>query len=50
VRLRLAAPGVWLAKAVHMVPLPPGEDAQWESTWASLTFELGPPRASPTAQ
>jgi uncharacterized GH25 family protein len=50
VRLRLAAPGVWLAKAVHMVPLPPGEDAQWESTWASLTFELGLPGASPTAQ
>ncbi|MEW6268159.1 MAG: DUF4198 domain-containing protein [Thermodesulfobacteriota bacterium] len=41
VRLRLDAAGAWLAKAVHMVALPPGEDAEWESTWASLTFALG---------
>lgn len=40
VRLRLATAGEWLVKAVHMVALPPGEDAEWESTWASLTFEL----------
>jgi len=42
VRLRLAAPGDWLLKAVHMIALPPGEDAQWESFWASLTFTLAP--------
>ena len=30
----------WLVKAVHMVPLPPGQDADWESFWASLTFEI----------
>jgi len=40
VRLRLAQAGEWLVKAVHMVELPPGEDAGWESTWASLTFDL----------
>ena len=41
VKLRLASPGIWLAKAVHMIPLPAGEDAQFESFWASLTFALG---------
>ena len=35
-----AVDGVWLVKAVHMVPLPKGQDADWESFWASLTFEL----------
>lgn len=43
VRLPLATPGVWMAKAVHMVRLT-GADAQreaadWQSYWASLTFE-----------
>jgi hypothetical protein len=27
-------------KAVHVVPAPAGATAQWESFWASLTFEL----------
>jgi len=45
VRLRLAAAGDWLIKAVHMIALPPGEDADWESFWASLTFSL--PAARP---
>ena len=40
--LRLAAPGFWLVKAVHMPPAPAGVDADWESLWASLTFENGP--------
>lgn len=40
VRLRLARPGPWLVKAVHMVPAPPDTGADWESLWASLTFEL----------
>jgi len=31
---------VWLVKAVHMIPLPKDGDADWESFWASLTFEL----------
>jgi hypothetical protein len=38
VTLRLDA-GVWLVKAVHMVPAPAGSGADWESIWASLTFK-----------
>jgi ABC-type Co2+ transport system, periplasmic component len=38
---RLEVPGAWLVKAVHMVPAPDGLDADWESLWASLTFEAG---------
>lgn len=41
-RVRLAAPGVWLVKAVHMESLPPGGSDQYESYWASLTFEVRP--------
>lgn len=40
VRLRLDRPGVWLVKAVHMVPAPKKTGADWESFWASLTFEV----------
>jgi len=40
VRLRLRAGGMWLVKAVHMVPAPAGSNADWASFWASLTFEL----------
>jgi len=40
VSLRLARKGVWLIKAVHMVPAPTETGADWESLWASLTFEL----------
>jgi uncharacterized GH25 family protein len=40
VRLRLPQGGLWLIKAVHMIPAPAGADAQWASYWASLTFEL----------
>lgn len=40
-RVALAlTPGVWLVKAVHMIPAPAGVAAEWESLWASLTFEL----------
>jgi uncharacterized GH25 family protein len=38
--LDLAAGRTWLVKAVHMVPAPAGTDADWESLWASLTFEI----------
>jgi uncharacterized GH25 family protein len=31
--------GMWMIKAVHMVPAPAGSGADWESIWASLTFE-----------
>lgn len=40
VALRLAEPGMWLVKAVHMIAAPAGSDAQWASFWASLTFQL----------
>ena len=40
VSLRLAREGVWLIKAVHMIPAAAASGAQWESLWASLTFEL----------
>jgi uncharacterized GH25 family protein len=36
----LAPGGVWLVKAVHMVPAPPSSAADWESLWASLTFQI----------
>ncbi|HEV2844825.1 MAG TPA: DUF4198 domain-containing protein [Thermoanaerobaculia bacterium] len=39
VRLRLASAGPWLIKSVHMVPAPKDSGADWESFWASLTFE-----------
>lgn len=38
VRLRLRAGGMWMVKAVHMVPAPAGSGAEWMSYWASLTF------------
>jgi uncharacterized GH25 family protein len=40
-RLHLAQGGMWLIKAVHMVPAPAGLDADWASYWASVTFALG---------
>ena len=39
VHLRLDRAGVWLVKSVHMRPVPPGSGADWESLWASLTFQ-----------
>jgi uncharacterized GH25 family protein len=43
VRFRLDPGRMWLVKAVHMVPAPAGGEADWQSFWASLTFE---PRAA----
>lgn len=40
VTLRLPKEGVWLVKAVHMVPVVGNPAADWQSTWASLTFEI----------
>lgn len=42
VSLQLPRPGVWLITSVHMVPAARGVNADWESIWASLTFELPP--------
>jgi uncharacterized GH25 family protein len=46
VALRLPAGGFWLVRALHMIAAPAGANADWESFWASLTFELP---ASPAA-
>jgi uncharacterized GH25 family protein len=40
VRFKVRPGGMWLIKAVHMVPSPAGARAEWTSFWASLTFEL----------
>ncbi|MFQ5527234.1 MAG: DUF4198 domain-containing protein [Thermoanaerobaculia bacterium] len=43
VEIPLAGDGPWLVKAVHMVRTPTDTTgADWESFWASLTFETGP--------
>lgn len=48
VRLQLDRPGRWLVKAVHMIELPDSSPiADWESFWASLTFQLSAPAAQP---
>ncbi len=39
VALLLDRPGAWLLSSVHMVRASRWEDAEWESYWASLTFE-----------
>jgi len=38
--LRLPEGGFWLIEAVHMIPAPPETAVDWESLWASLTFDL----------
>lgn len=37
--IELNQPGVWLLNAVHMIPTGILSSADWESYWASLTFE-----------
>lgn len=44
--LKLLHPGAWLVKSVHMIEATDG-GADWESLWASLTFEV--PGAEPVA-
>ncbi|HSS52126.1 MAG TPA: DUF4198 domain-containing protein [Thermoanaerobaculia bacterium] len=40
VALKIDRPGTWLVKSVHMIPAARGSGADWESFWASLTFEV----------
>lgn len=40
VMFQLPEPGMWLIKAVHMTAAAPGAASQWDSYWASLTFDL----------
>jgi len=44
VRFPLKHNGVWMVKAVHMVPAAADTGADWASYWASLTFELNAAR------
>jgi uncharacterized GH25 family protein len=37
--LDLPKPGVWLIKSVYMTAAPKGSGVDWESLWASITFE-----------
>jgi uncharacterized GH25 family protein len=45
VSLRLDGAGFWLVKAVHMEAAPPDAGVDWESWWASMTFDLQGKRA-----
>lgn len=40
VTLKLADPGFWLINAVYMDRAPATSDTDWQSWWASLTFDL----------
>jgi uncharacterized GH25 family protein len=40
VTLPIGHSGFWLVKAVHMEAAAPGTGVDWESWWASLTFDL----------
>ncbi|MEO6326170.1 MAG: DUF4198 domain-containing protein [Thermoanaerobaculia bacterium] len=46
VTVPLERAGFWLVKAVLMEPAPAGSGVDWESWWASLTFELAPSLAA----
>ena len=50
VGFRLPQDGIWLVKAVHMVPAPAGSNADWASFWASLTFQIKTPPAGVAAK
>ena len=41
---KLPVGGMWMIHAVHMTRLPEEAEADWESIWTSLTFEIGKPR------
>jgi len=41
VSLKVSDTGVGLVTAVHMIRAPDGSNADWESLWASLSFEIG---------
>lgn len=42
-RLVLASSGMWLLHTVHMARAAEDAPVDWESSWASLTFAIGPP-------
>ncbi len=48
ISLPLPCPGIWLIKSVHMVRASFFSSEDWDSYWASLTFESPSPDAEPT--
>src|ERR1035437_1713304 len=42
VAVPISAGGAWLGRGAHMIRLDRDPDADWESYWASLTFEAAP--------
>lgn len=40
VKLTLDREGVWMVKCTHMVPAPAETGMDWESVWASVTFDV----------
>jgi len=47
ITLPLPRPGVWLIKSVHMVRASFFASEDWDSFWASLTFEIPVPKPEP---
>ena len=47
ITLPLPRPGVWLIKSVHMVRAGFFSSEDWDSYWASLTFEIPEAKAEP---
>lgn len=40
VMVRVAAPGLWNVRAIHVTPAPAGVGADWEVHWASFVFSV----------
>jgi len=47
VKLTLDREGAWMVKCTHMVAAPAETGMDWESLWASVTFDVAKP-AAPT--
>lgn len=43
--IAVGRPGIWRLHTIAMAEAPHGEDADWESLWAGLTFRIGGPGA-----
>lgn len=40
IRIPITEPGVWYVRTIHMVELPDEPEVDYESNWATLTFEV----------
>lgn len=50
ITLPLPRPGIWLIKSVHMVRAGFFSSEDWDSYWASLTFDIPPPKSAPNPE